>query len=45
VLTGGSAGGNCCAADLAVGEQDFDFYGRVATGIEDLAGVDGIDKP
>ena len=44
VFAGGGAGGNCCAADLAVGEQDFNFYGRVATGIEDFAGVDGIDK-
>ena len=44
VLAGGGAGGNGCAADRAVREQDLDFDGGVAAGIEDLAGVDGIDK-
>jgi hypothetical protein len=44
VLAGGSTGRNGSAADLAVREENFNFDRGVATRIEDLAGVDGIDK-
>src|SRR5690606_7256842 len=40
VLAGGGARGNGGAADGAVGEDDVDFDGGIAAGVDDLAGGD-----
>ena len=40
---GGCAGGDGGAGDGAVVEQDLDLDGRVAAGVEDLAGADSFD--
>src|SRR5699024_2449534 len=41
---GGGAGGDGGAGERAVVEQDLHLDGGVAAGIEDLAGVNGIDQ-
>jgi uncharacterized protein YqfA (UPF0365 family) len=41
VLAGGGAGRNRGAADSAAGEANVDLDGRIAAGIDDLAGGDG----
>ena len=40
VLSRGCAGGNGCAANVAVGDKNVCLYGGVAAGVEDLASDD-----
>src|SRR5690606_21014623 len=41
---GGGTGGDSGTRDGAVLEEHLDLDGRVASGVEDLAGADGLDS-
>ena len=43
VLAGGGPGGHGGACGDAPGEHDLDFDRRISTGVEDLAGVNGVN--